>query len=47
MPKILYGDNALLFHLRTIFLQQKTRYQNSFCKIRDTLCGLKINAEFS
>lgn len=47
MPKILYGDYARLFHLRTIFLQQKIRYQNSFCKIRDTLCGLKINAEFS
>ena len=47
MPKILFGDNARLFHLRTIFLQQKTRYQNSFCKMGDTLCGLKINAEFS
>ena len=47
MPKILFGDGARLFHQRTIFLQQKTRYQNSFCKIRDTLCGLKTNAEFS
>lgn len=46
MPKILYGDYARLFHLRTIFLQQKNGIKTAIT-MGDTLCGLKINAEFS
>ena len=45
-PKYFWRLYTALSKKNDIFTTKK-RYQNSFCKMGDTLCGLKINAEFS
>ena len=46
-PKYFLETMPYSFIKGRYFYNKKKWYQNSFCKMGDTLCGLKINAEFS